>query len=208
MTPPGTPAEYFDGMYAGAEDPWGFATRWYDQRKHDVTVACLPRRRYRSAFEPGCSTGMLTRRLAERCDRLLAVDIAAAPVASARERLADQPHVRVERMRVPDEWPAVPDDRFDLVVLSELGYYFDDAGLDRLVARTVDSLAPGGTLVAVHWRPAVAEHARGGDDVHRLLGGVAGLARTARHEEADFLLDVFLRVPPPARSVAQTDGLW
>lgn len=208
MTSRATPGEYFDDMYAGAEDPWSFETRWYDNRKHDVTVACLPRRRYRSGFEPGCSTGLLTRRLAQRCDRLLAVDIAAAPVASARRRLADQPHVRVERMRVPDEWPAVGVDRFDLIVLSELGYYFDDAGLDRLVARTVDSLEPGGTLVAVHWRPPVAEHVRGGDDVHRLLGGVDDLVRTARHEEADFLLDVFLRVPPPARSVAQAGGLW
>ncbi|MEU7957242.1 class I SAM-dependent DNA methyltransferase [Micromonospora humida] len=208
MTPGGTPAGYFDDMYAGAEDPWSFETRWYDQRKHEMTVACLPCRRYRSAFEPGCSTGMLTRRLAPRCDRLLAVDIAAAPVASARRRLAEQPHVRVQRMRVPDEWPAVADDRFDLIVLSELGYYFDDAGWDLLVARTVDSLEPGGTLVAVHWRPPVAEHARSGDDVHRLLAGVDALARTARHEEADFLLDVFLRVPPPARSVAQADGLW
>ncbi|WP_431934513.1 class I SAM-dependent DNA methyltransferase [Micromonospora sp. RP3T] len=207
MSSPGTPAEYFDDMYAGAEDPWSFETRWYDRRKHDLTVACLPRRRYRSAFEPGCSTGMLTRRLAQRCDRLLAVDIAAAPVAGTRRRLADQPHVRVERMRVPDEWPAEAE-RFDLIVLSELGYYFDDAGLDLLTTRTVDSLEPGGTLVAVHWRPAVAEHARGGDDVHRLLDDVDGLVRTARHEEADFLLDVFLRVPPPARSVAQAEGLW
>ncbi|MFI5836589.1 SAM-dependent methyltransferase [Micromonospora sp. NPDC051300] len=208
MTTPGTPAEYFDDMYARAEDPWSFETRWYEQRKHDLTVACLPRRRYRSAFEPGCSTGMLTRRLAARCDSLLAVDIAAAAVASTRRRLADQAHVRVERMRVPDEWPAGADARFDLVVLSELGYYLDDAGLDRLLGRAVASLEPGGTLVAVHWRPAVAEHARGGDDVHRLLGDVDGLERTARHEEADFLLDVLLRVPPPARSVAQAEGLW
>ncbi|MFI2711267.1 class I SAM-dependent DNA methyltransferase [Micromonospora sp. NPDC018662] len=208
MSSRGTPAEYFDEMYAGAEDPWSFETRWYDRRKHELTVASLPRRRYRSAFEPGCSTGLLTRRLAQRCDRLLAVDIAAAPVATARQRLADQAHVRVERMRVPDEWPAGADARFDLVVLSELGYYLDDAGLDLLVTRTVDSLEPGGTLVAVHWRPAVAEHARGGDDVHRLLDEVDGLTRTARHAEADFLLDVFLRVPPPARSVAQAEGLW
>ncbi|WBB71925.1 SAM-dependent methyltransferase [Micromonospora sp. WMMD1128] len=207
MTARRTPAAYFDDMYAGAEDPWSFETRWYEQRKHDLTVACLPRRRYRSAFEPGCSTGVLTRRLAARCDRLLAVDLAAAPVTRARQRLSDLAHVRVERMQVPDEWPAATDVPFDLVVLSELGYYLDDAGLDLLTARTVDSLAPGGTLVAVHWRPAVAEHVRGGDDVHRLLDDVDGLVRTVRHEEADFLLDVFVRVPPPARSVAQAEGL-
>lgn len=206
MTPHATPAEYFDDMYAAAEDPWGFETRWYEQRKHDLTVACLPRRRYRSAFEPGCSTGMLTRRLAPRCDRLLAVDIAAAPVRSARRRLADQPHVRVEQMHIPDQWPAGAG--FDLIVLSELGYYFDDADFELLTTRVVEALEPGGTLVAVHWRPPVPEHVRGGDDVHRLLGDRDGLARTARHEEQDFLLDVFLREPPTARSVAQVEGLW
>ncbi|MET7834668.1 class I SAM-dependent methyltransferase [Micromonospora sediminicola] len=208
MTARRTPAEYFDRMYADAEDPWSFETRWYEQRKHDLTVSCLPRPRYRSAFEPGCSTGVLTRRLAQRCDRLLAVDIAAAPVATARKRLSDQAHVRVEQMRVPDEWPDAVDGPFDLVVLSELGYYLDDAGLDLLFTRAVDSLEPGGALVAVHWRPAVAEHVRGGDDVHRRLDGRDGLVRTAHHEEEDFLLDVYLRVPPPARSVAQIEGLW
>jgi hypothetical protein len=30
-----------------------------------------------------------------------------------------------------------------------------------------------------------------------------GLTRPARHAEDDFLLEVFTRVPPPARSVAQ-----
>ncbi|GGL99530.1 MULTISPECIES: hypothetical protein [Micromonospora] len=70
------------------------------------------------------------------------------------------------------------------------------------------TLAPGGTLVAVHWRPSVPDHVRSGDDVHRLLGDLDGLARTARHEEPDFLLDVFLREPPPASSVAQMEGLW
>jgi len=96
-----TPLPYFERMYAANPDPWSFATRWYDQRKHDLTAAVLPRERYRSAFEPGCSTGGLTERLAPRCERLLAVDAVGSAVATAAARLAAQPQVTVERAQMP-----------------------------------------------------------------------------------------------------------
>ena len=53
---------YFDDMYAANRDPWSLASRWYEQRKYAVTLACLTRPRYRRAFEPGCSIGVLTER--------------------------------------------------------------------------------------------------------------------------------------------------
>ena len=199
-----TPLTYFERMYSADPDPWSFASRWYDRRKHRLTAAMLPRRRYRSGFEPGCSTGGLTERLAPSCDRLLAVDAVGSAVATADARLAGLPHVTVEQAQMPGDWPAGP---FDLVVLSELGYYFDDAELDELLGRAVASLEPGGDLVAVHWRWPVAEHVRGGDEVHAALAARPELERTAEHVEADFRLEVFSRVPPAARSVAQREGL-
>lgn len=199
-----TPIGYFERMYDADPDPWDFTHRWYDRRKHELTVAGLTRARYRSAFEPGCSIGSLTERLAPRCDRLLAADAVPAAVAAASARVAGFAHVTVRQARMPDDWPAGP---FDLVVLSELGYYFDDADLDRLLASAVQTLEPGGDLVAVHWRRPVAEHARPGDEVHARLAAQPGLQRMAEHREDDFLLEVFTRVPPPARSVAQREGL-
>jgi SAM-dependent methyltransferase len=199
-----TPQSYFEHMYARSSDPWNFATRWYDARKHGLTVASLPARRYRSAFEPGCSTGMLTSRLAERCDRVLAVDAVPAAIASAATHLAAFPHVAVRTARMPADWP---DETFDLIVLSELGYYFDDHDLTTLIGRAVASLEPGGDLVAVHWRHPVDEHVRSGDDVHARLAAAPGLARQARHAEADFLLEVYTRTPPEPLSVAQREGL-
>jgi SAM-dependent methyltransferase len=199
-----TPIAYFEQMYAGNPDPWDFAGRWYDHRKHDLTVASLTREVYRSAFEPGCSTGMLTARLAGRCDRLLAVDAVESAVRTAADRVAAQPHVTVARARMPHDWPAGP---FDLVVLSELGYYFDDGELDHLLYRAVTSLEPGGELVAVHWRRPVAEHVRDGDEVHARIAASPYLERVGSHREADFVLEVFTRVPPAARSVAQREGL-
>ena len=199
-----TPIAYFEQMYARAPDPWSFETRWYDARKHALTAAAPTRPRYRSAFEPGCSTGRLTARLAPLCDRLLAVDAVESAVESAARRLTDTPNVIVRKARIPDEWPT---ESFDLIVLSELGYYFDDADLATVLDRAVSSLEPGGDLIAVHWRWPVAEHFRSGDEVHEAIAAQPGLHRQGRHEEADFLLDIFTRVPPDARSVAQRDGL-
>ncbi|MEU4243349.1 methyltransferase domain-containing protein [Actinoplanes sp. NPDC026619] len=196
-----TPISYFEQMYAADPDPWSFETRWYDARKHALTVDALPNRRYRSGFEPGCSTGMLTARLADRCETLLAVDAVPAAVEAAAARVADRPNVTVRAARMPLDWP---EETFDLIVLSELGYYFADADLDTLLGRLDASLAAGGDLVAVHWRWPVEEHARSGDEVHAALAKVPGLHRLARHEEADFLLEVFTRDP---RSVGQRSGL-
>lgn len=196
-----TPIDYFEGLYSGDPDPWSFETRWYDDRKHALTAAAPTRRHYRSAFEPGCSTGRLTARLAGRCDRLLAVDAVESAVRTAQSRV---PGATVRQARMPDQWP---DESFDLIVLSEIGYYFDDADLAALLDRAVTSLEPGGDLVAVHWRWPVAEHFRTGDEVHTALAARPELHRQARHEEADFLLEVFTRIPPRSRSVAQREKL-
>ncbi|CAN5309971.1 SAM-dependent methyltransferase [soil metagenome] len=184
------PDEYFHAMYARDPDPWGLASRWYERRKYALTAASLPAQRYRSAFEPGCSIGVLTRLLAERCDRLLATDVAEAALAQASARTADLPHVTVERRAVPDDWPS---GTFDLVVLSEVGYYQRPPGLDRLLRRAVAALRTGGHLLAVHWRPFVADYPLTGDQVHAALADRAELGGLVRHVEERFVLEVFER---------------
>jgi len=57
---------YFDRIYSESEDPWQLGGRWYEQRKYAITLALLPYRRYRHAFEPGCSIGVLTEQLTAR----------------------------------------------------------------------------------------------------------------------------------------------
>ncbi len=56
---------YFDRMYSESADPWQLQSRWYERRKYAITLALLPYARYRHAFEPGCSVGVLTEQLAE-----------------------------------------------------------------------------------------------------------------------------------------------
>jgi Nodulation protein S (NodS) len=196
------PASYFERLYAASPDPWSLASRWYESRKYALTVASLPRRRYRRGFEPGSSVGVLTQMLAERCDELLSVDIAASAVAATRRRVADLSHVQVAQLNVPREWPT---GSFDLIVLSEVGYYLDRDGLGELIDRAVKSLDADGSLVAVHWRHPVADYPLGGDEVHAAIRGDDRLAQLAHHEESDFRLDVFVRAP--LVSVATAAGL-
>ena len=94
-------AGYFDQMYAASDDPWGLATRWYEARKYALSLALLPERHYRAAFEPGCSVGVLTTMLAARCGQVLAWDASAGAVRSAAARTAALPNVCVRRGTIP-----------------------------------------------------------------------------------------------------------
>lgn len=196
---------YFESMYAESADPWGFDDRWYERRKYALTLAALPRPHYRRAFEPGCSIGVLTAQLAERCDRVVATDVVPRALASARDRmqregLADR--VELGRASLLDPWPA---GAFDLVVLSEVLYYLTPADLGTVLARAVDSLEEGGSLVAVHWQHPVPEYPQTGRAVHDSVAALDGLQRVGSYRDADFHLDVYTRGATP--SVAAAEGL-
>ena len=60
------PGESFEAQYRARRDPWNFACSPYEQHRYSVAIAMLPQPRYRRGFEPGCSIGELTVRLAAR----------------------------------------------------------------------------------------------------------------------------------------------
>jgi SAM-dependent methyltransferase len=196
--------DYFDKLYASSADPWGFETRWYEARKYAVSLALLPAERYGEAFEPGCSIGVLTERLAARCDRVLSCDGAATAIDRATARTAALPNVQVQRGTIPGDWPP---GQFDLIVFSEILYYFAGGDLAQVLDLGVAALRPDGTLLAVHWRHPVAEYPRSGDEVHQALAAQAGLARLVEHREPDFLAEVYIRTDGEPLSVAQATGL-
>lgn len=211
MTPPAdatsapnmpTDADYFRGLYAQGDDPWGYRTRWYEQRKRAITAACLPDRRYAQGFEPGCAGGDLAAELAPRCERYLAADLDPTAVAAATRRLAPMPQVQVRQLQLPEGWPH--DLRADLVVLSELGYYLGAEGLAAVTRHTLASLAEGGVVLACHWRHPIEGCAMDGDAVQQALHEALGLQRLVQHLEPDFNLQVWSR---DGRSPAAREGL-
>ena len=154
---------YFDSVYKANADPWSFETSDYERQKYEATMAALPNARYTYAFEIGCSIGVLTKRLADRCNRILAVDASEIPLEAARARLASRTSVAIQQMSVPDEFP---NDKFDLILLSEVGYYFAKPDLERLRKSLIDHLKPSGHLLLVHWTPEVHDYPLTGDQVH------------------------------------------
>ena len=191
---------YFERMYGADADPYGLRTRWYEARKRAVLLAALPHPRYARAYEPGCGAGELTAELAARCDDLLSSDFSPRALASARERTAGLANVRIASHALPGDWP---EGRFDLIVLSELGYFLDRHDMQRVAGCCKESLEAGGTLVACDWRPGFAQRSLPTHEVHGILSAL-GLARLALHEEDDFLLQVW---SSDSRSVAQREGI-
>jgi trans-aconitate methyltransferase len=139
---------FFDAIYTENADPWGYLTSNYERGKYDATLAALPAAGYRSGLEIGCSIGVLSRRLAVRCEQMLAVDISSVAIERACS-LGDQPaNLTFMRCNVPREWP---DGRYDLIVLSEVLYYLNEVELDLLAERLIGSLDNNRHCMLVNW---------------------------------------------------------
>ena len=142
-------AAYFQRMYDADPDPWHFRTSEYEQARFRRTLETLPARHFRSAFEVGCSIGVLTQQLAPRCGALLGVDIVEQPLVAARDACTDQPWVQFRQMKVPDEWPG---EFFDLIVLSEVLYFLSPKDVIAVADRVCSSLDSTGLVLLVNWR--------------------------------------------------------
>jgi SAM-dependent methyltransferase len=191
----------FDAKFEASDDPWRFRSRWYEIRKRALTLACLPSERYGNAFEPGCANGELSRMLAPRCGRLLASDGSGRAVALARERLSDCPNVEVRQLWLPAQFPI---GKFDLIVFSEVGYFMASDALAEFARMARASLAPGGTVLACHWRRQADDCELDGDGVHTILESGLALPPVLAYLDEDIRLDVWCE---DARSVAAREGL-
>lgn len=183
---------WFERLYREQGDPWGFETSPYEQAKYAETLAALPAARYAEALEVGCANGVLTALLAPRCDRLLAVDPSPTALAAARARCRDLPQVRFEERSLPAQAPA---GTFDLILLSEVIYYWDGDDLARMAAYLRGALRSGGDLLLVHWT-GDTDYPRSGDDavteLRDLLGDAVVERRGDRHDR--YRLDLWRRV--------------
>ena len=194
LSPTGSLApDYFDRLYAARPDPWDFASSPYEAAKYAATMAALPHPRYHRALELGCSIGVLTHQLAERCDTLLAIDVSAAALAEARIRNFGHPDVCFEQRDLAHQFPAGP---FDLILVSEVGYYLSVRDLEQLRENIAAQLAPGGHLLLVHYT-GETKYPLTGSKVHDVFRAWSGTAWcSVRSTSAkEYLLDLFEREP-------------
>jgi len=157
---------FFEFRYQASIDPWHFESSRYELNRYQATLDFLSRPTYRCAFEPGCSIGVLTAALAQRIDHLIACDIANTAVERAKERCRNFLNVQIYQGDASDGPPV---GGLDLIVFSELGYYFSADRLTGVARRMADALKPAGEFVAVHWLGHSPDHVLHGDLVHETL---------------------------------------
>ena len=182
------PVEHFERLATASADPWDYETSPYEQAKYRRTLAALPKQTGRT-LELGCSVGVFTAMLAPRCESLLAVDFSPTALAHARERLQDVDNVELAQRRLPEQTPRGP---FETIVCAEILYYWSAQLVRAGLGRIERALAPGGTLLAVHWRGPDPRRELDGDDVHRILRAETRLRWQGGAQAPDYLLDRWL----------------
>ncbi|HZK98524.1 MAG TPA: SAM-dependent methyltransferase [Caulobacteraceae bacterium] len=185
-------ADYFEALYRGSRDPWDFETSDYERAKYADTLASLGEGPVRRALEMGCSIGVFTRDLATVCDRLVATDLSATALTEARRRCADLANVEFRQARsVADGLEGT----YDLIILSEVVYYWDEADLTAVARAISRALAPAGRLLLVHWL-GQTDYPRSADAaVEALWAGLKGVARVEKAERRrEYRLDLWRRI--------------
>ncbi|MEZ5409201.1 MAG: SAM-dependent methyltransferase [Acidimicrobiales bacterium] len=171
-------AEFFDRQYAVADDPWNFATSPYELGRYQAVLDHVDPTTHRRVFEPGCSIGVLTEQLGRRCQLVHATDISALAVQRARARCAHLPGVSIEVGTLAPS-PGPP---YDLVVVSEVGYYYPLPELQHHIRTLAGRIRPAGRLIAVHWLGHSPDHVLHGDEVQRCISEVLMEWRLIHHD--------------------------
>lgn len=144
---------YFNWRYR-SEDPYHVQTSGYEKEKYRRTAAALDfKDRFESILEVGCGEGLLTEMIAPKSDRVLAVDISDLAIKRAQQRLAGLSNVEARRADILND---DPDEAFELVLLSEVLFYFEPQQLKGVVDRITRLIKPGGYALLAHAR-AVAD---------------------------------------------------
>ena len=187
------PASYFEAIYQSDRDPWKFETSEYEAKKYAATIEALTKSRYDSALEIGGSIGVLTEMLAQRCDAILSIDVSKLAQDQAIQRCQKLEQVQFKLLNFPHEYP---EEKFDLILVSEVGYYWCRKDLQTAQRRIFELLKPNGHLLLVHWLPVSPDYPLTGDEVHNsfieCMPVNIQLLQSQRNE--NYRLDLFERV--------------
>ena len=115
--------EFFEEKYRASRDPWNFSSSPYELNRYDEIMRLLGNRTFQSWFR----AGMLDRRahrtsgrsMSSICSRWISRQAPSRWRGSAAQRY---PNVTIVEGALPDD---LPQDTFDLIVFSEIGYYFE-----------------------------------------------------------------------------------
>ncbi len=128
----------FDRIAALPDDGWN-----HNSHYHSFLLKHLPPR-CGSALELGCGTGVFTRALARRAERVVALDLSPGMIAVARSRGGNVPNIAYQ---ITDalawDWPAA---RFDCIAAIATLHHLP---LEAMLRTMRDALAENGVLLVL-----------------------------------------------------------
>lgn len=175
---------YFELKYLRG-NPYSVEMSPQDIEKFNLAFDHINERRYDSILEIGCGDGYFLQiyfPLSET--RILATDISKLALKMAKERLGDQRNIEFRQfdLLVDDL-----DERFDLVICSEVLCYFTLEQLVSIIPKILRCLKENGILLSIHVRSLNDDtsgfpyKAFGARTIHRLFES-AGKLRTFKRD--------------------------
>jgi len=131
-------AHDFDRIARLPSDPWD-----HNRMYHRLLLRQLPRGA-RAALEIGCGAGEFSAALAQRVERVLALDLSAEMLAAAKLRCAGLRKVELVQADVLAQ--SLPREGFDVVASIATLHHLP---LREIFARVSDTLRPGGVFLAL-----------------------------------------------------------
>jgi SAM-dependent methyltransferase len=181
-------AKRFEDLYEASADPWHYRSSEYELEKYASTLAALGSRSFSRALEVGCSIGVFTELLAQRCESVVGIDFSARALALARWRLRSRANVTILRAAFPEHTPA---GTWELIVCSEVLYYLDRPALGEALRWLEEQLHSGAIVLAVSWRGKGDDEPLQGDTVHDLMYDRLGRWHAFDGRQSGYRLDRF-----------------
>ncbi|QEE85523.1 methyltransferase domain-containing protein [Acetobacter oryzoeni] len=143
--------DIFEDIFQLNADPWDFENSLYEQQKLEKVLQCLPASPIFFAVELGCAIGVSTLALAKYCKRIVGIDASETALAIAQQRCVQQKHISFIKAFLPQAYPASEVSGCDLVLISEVLYFFSPADIQCLAESVTKSLKPEGNILIVNW---------------------------------------------------------
>src|ERR1700722_14519387 len=135
--------QYWEKVYA-AKDPWRLDQSPYEKWKFGRTLAVLGGERAETALDLGCGEGHFTELLENFADKVVAADVSPRAIARAKKRCRKLTNIQFRTLDLSKQ--QVPG-KFDLIVCSEILYYFPRKSLDTIAGKIAVALKPNGRLL-------------------------------------------------------------
>lgn len=173
---------YFELKYI-RNNPYRVNGSFYDIEQCNRAVEIIKGRRYSSILEIGCGNGYLLERYSSLSDRVIVTDISRLALKRAKERLKGKKHIE---FRQSDLLKEDINEKFDLVICSEVLYYFTLDQLKGVVPKILNYIKKDGNLLSIHIRSLNDDtsgfpyKAFGARTIHQFLESTEGLKTLKR----------------------------